>query len=217
MRIDLNDKDLERTPEGNLVPTPGQTIGPFFGYASGYEQVHLPFRDGNHLINPGRPEAVRLTGVVYDGNGTPIPDAMLEIWQADENGDIPQESGSLVRDGWTFTGWGRATVDNEGRYTFSTVNPGPTEEGKAPFIHLVVFARGLLNKLHTRIYLPEDTAALESDPLLSSLDETRRQTLIARRGEDGSLHFDVWLQALEDNADKETVFLQFPGIDYPQN
>ncbi|MDI3330205.1 MAG: protocatechuate 3,4-dioxygenase subunit alpha [Micrococcus sp.] len=212
MRIDQNQLDAARSGEEKLVPTPGQTIGPFFGYADGYEQVHLPFRDGNHLVNPARPDAVRLTGTVYDGNGDPIPDAMLEIWQADAEGNIPQETGSLVRDGWTFTGWGRATVDNVGTYTFSTVNPGPTEEGKAPFIHLVVFARGLLNKLHTRIYLPEDTAALEKDALLSSVDADRRSTLIAERQADGSLLFDVHLQ-----GEKETVFLQFPGIEYPDH
>lgn len=212
MRID---ETTERMANGKLFPTPGQTIGPFFGYASGYEQVHLPWRDGNLLINPAHPKAVRLTGTVYDGNGDPIPDAMLEIWQADENGEIPQKSGSLVRDGFTFTGWGRGTVDNEGTYTFSTVDPGATEEGKAPFIHLVIFARGLLNKLHTRIYLPDDEAALAQDPLLSSLDETRRQTLIARRDDEGALHFDVWIQATGEHADKETVFLEFPGIEYP--
>lgn len=217
MRVDVNDPNADRTAEGKLVPTPGQTIGPFFGYANGYEQVHLPFRDGHHLVPPAHPDAVRLTGTVYDGNGDPIPDAMLEIWQADQNGEIPQETGSLVRDGWTFTGWGRCAVDNVGTYTFSTVNPGPTEDGKAPFIHLVVFARGLLNKLHTRIYLPEDTEALAQDPLLRSLDETRRQTLIAERREDGSLHLDIWVQGQGEHADKETVFLQFPGIDYPQN
>ena len=212
MRIDQNQLDAARSGEEKLVPTPGQTIGPFFGYADGYEQVHLPFRDGNHLVPPARPEAVRLTGTVYDGNGDPIPDAMLEIWQADSEGNIPQESGSLIRDQWTFTGWGRATVDNEGTYNFSTVNPGPTEEGKAPFIHLVVFARGLLNKLHTRIYLPEDTAALEKDALLSAVDPERRSTLIAERQADGSLLFDVHLQ-----GEKETVFLQFPGIEYPDH
>ncbi len=199
-------------PKEKLVPTPGQTIGPFFGYAHPHEQVHLPWWDGQNLVPPGHAKAVRLTGTVYDGAGDPIPDAMLEIWQADENGNIVQKDGSLVRDGFTFTGWGRGIVDNVGTYTFSTVNPGPTEEGKAAFIAVVVFARGLLNKLHTRIYLPEDEEALANDPVLQSLDEERRKTLIATRGEDGSLHFDIHLQ-----GEKETVFFQFPGIEYPVN
>lgn len=211
MRIDAN---TERTAEGKLVPTPGQTIGPFFGYAKGYEQVYLPFRDGHFLVHPASANAVRLTGRVLDGNGDPIPDAMLEIWQADEQGNIPQKTGSLVRDGFTFTGWGRGTTDNVGTYTFSTVNPGQTDQDKAPFISMVIFARGLLNKLHTRIYLPEYTDLLAADPLLSSLDEDRRQTLIAERDDAGALHFDVRLQG---DAGNETVFLQFPGIDYPTN
>ncbi|KFC52479.1 protocatechuate 3,4-dioxygenase subunit alpha [Micrococcus luteus] len=214
MRIDEN---TERAPDGTLIPTPGQTIGPFFGYADGYEQVHLPFRDGQNLVPPGRADALRLTGTVYDGNGDPIPDAMLEIWQPDAEGVIAQEEGSLLRDGFTFTGWGRATVDNAGTYTFSTVEPGATGEGKARFIHLVLFARGLLNKLHTRVYLPEDAEALEHDPLLSSLPEERRRTLVAERLDDGSLKFDVWIQGRGEHADKETVFLQFPGIEYPRH
>ncbi|MGM7666664.1 protocatechuate 3,4-dioxygenase subunit alpha [Microbacterium sp. A93] len=212
MRIEKTQLESARTGGEKLAPTPGQTIGPFFGYASGYENVHIPFRDGQHLVSPASPRAVRLTGTVYDGSGAPIPDAMVEIWQADENGKIVQETGSLVRDGWTFTGWGRACADNVGTYTFSTVNPGPTEEGKAPFIHVVVFARGLMNKLHTRAYLPEDTAALEKDTLLSSLDADRRQTLIGEREADGTLRFDIRLQ-----GEGETVFLEFPGIEYPQH
>lgn len=200
-------RPAEDAPE-DLTPTPGQTIGPFFGYATAYEQQGLPFGRGNELVPPGRPGAVRLTGVVYDGAGEPIPDALIEIWQPDEHGRIPQETGSLVRDGWTFTGWGRDFVDREGRYTFSTVDPGPTDEGHPAFFSMVVFARGLLNRLFTRVYLPEDEEALAQDPLLASLPPERRRTLIAARAEDGSLHFDVRLQ-----GPGETVFLAFPGIE----
>ncbi|MFR0639480.1 protocatechuate 3,4-dioxygenase subunit alpha [Arthrobacter sp. LS16] len=189
---------MAQAPELKLVPTPGQTIGPFYGYA-------LPFEKGGELVNQAHPAAVRLHGVVYDGNGEVIPDSMLEIWQADENGTVVSRDGSLVRDGYTFTGWGRVPVDNVGHYTFTTVNPGPTEEGKAPFIMLTVFARGLLNRLFTRIYLPEDTEALANDPLLTSLPEDRRKTLIATREADGSLRFDIRLQ-----GEDETVFLSYP-------
>lgn len=182
-----------------LTATPGQTIGPFYGYA-------LPFEKGGELLAPGLPGAIRLQGTVRDGAGEPIPDALLEIWQADSEGNIPQRTGSLVRDGYTFTGWGRTAVDNTGNYTFTTVNPGPTEEGSAPFISVVIFARGLLNKLHTRMYLPEDQEALAKDPLLSSLPEDRRQTLIATREADGGLRWDITLQ-----GEDETVFLAYPG------
>ena len=189
---------MKQAPELKLTPTPGQTIGPFYGYA-------LPFEKGGELVNQAHPAAVRLHGVVYDGNGDVIPDSLLEIWQADEHGNVVSRDGSLVRDGYTFTGFGRVPVDNVGHYTFTTVNPGPTEAGKAPFIMLTIFARGLLNRLFTRIYLPEDTEALANDPLLASLPEERRQTLIATREEDGSLRFDVHLQ-----GEKETVFLSYP-------
>jgi protocatechuate 3,4-dioxygenase alpha subunit len=105
--------------------------------------------------------------------------------------------GSLRRDGYTFTGWGRAATDDVGAYSFTTVSPG------APFIALTVFARGLMNRLFTRIYLPgTDTAA---DAFLLSVPADRRDTLVARRTPDG-LRFDVVLQ-----GDQETVFLTYPG------
>lgn len=189
--------DTPTTPD--LTPTPGQTVGPFYGYA-------LPFDHDNELVPPGSAHAVQLTGTVYDGAGDPVPDAILEIWQPDEHGTVPRETGSLRRNGFTFTGFGRAAVDPEGEFSFSTVDPGPTEAGKAPFISVVIFARGLLNRLFTRIYLPEDTAALAADPLLSSLDEDERARLIAARGADGSLHFDIRLQ-----GEEETPFLRFPS------
>ena len=189
---------MAQAPELKLAPTPGQTIGPFYGYA-------LPFTDGEKLVDRAHPGSIRLHGTVRDGNGAPIPDSLLEIWQADEHGNIAQETGSLIRDGHTFTGWGRTAVDNVGHYSFTTVNPGATEEGKAPFIMLTVFARGLLNRLFTRIYLPEDTAALANDPLLSSLPQERRSTLVAVREANGDLRFDISLQGPE-----ETVFLSYP-------
>ncbi|MCA4133411.1 protocatechuate 3,4-dioxygenase subunit alpha [Arthrobacter sp. M4] len=180
-----------------LTATPGQTVGPFFGYA-------LPFPKDNELLAPGSPGSIRLQGTVYDGAGHTIPDAILEIWQPDSEGNIVQRTGSLVRDGYTFTGWGRASVGNTGVYTFTTVNPGPTKPGSAPFISVTVFARGLMNRLFTRIYLPGDKEALANDPLLSSLPEDRRNTLIARRDPDGGLTWDVRLQ-----GEGETVFLDF--------
>ena len=181
-----------------LPPTPGQTIGPFYGYA-------LPYDDGQHLVPPGRTDAVRLTGRVLDGRGAPVPDAMLEIWQADAAGRIVREAGSLHRDGHTFTGWGRAATDNTGRYSFTTVRPGASRAGRLPFIAMTVFARGLLNRLFTRVYLPAPESALAGEPLLASLPPERRGTLVAE--DDGSaLHFDVHLQ-----GDRETVFLSYPG------
>lgn len=192
----------------DLTPTPGQTIGPFFGYFTVAEQAYLPFEKGPELVPPGDQRAVQLIGTVYDGSGTPIPDAMVEIWQADEYGNIPAQDGSLIRDPFAFTGWGRATTDNMGTYRFTTVQPGATDQGKAPFIHVVVFARGLLNKLHTRAYIPA-TEGLEDDATLAAVGD-RKDTLIATR--DGKrLLFDIHLQ-----GDHETVFFNFPGMQYPK-
>ena len=181
-----------------LTPTPAQTVGPFFGFA-------LPYAGGSELVPQARPGSIRLHGTVYDGAGVPIPDALLEIWQTDEDGAAPRATGSLVRDGYTFTGFGRAAVDGEGHYTFTTVNPGPTALGKAPYILITVFARGLLDRLFTRAYLPEDTDALEADPVLAALEKDRRRTLIAQREDDGGLRLDIRLQ-----GEGETVFLAYP-------
>ncbi len=181
-----------------LTPTPGQTVGPFFHYA-------LPYDGDRDLVPPGTVGAVRLHGTVYDGAGDPIPDALVEIWQAAPDGSVVQEPGSLRRDGLTFTGFGRASTSRDGTYSFSTLTPGPTEEGAAAFFAVTVFARGLLNRLFTRAYLPDDTDALAADPLLASLPEERRETLVATRDAQG-LRFDIRLQ-----GEGETVFLRFPG------
>jgi protocatechuate 3,4-dioxygenase alpha subunit len=182
------------------IPTPGQTVGPFFGYA-------LPFPQDNELVPPGTPGAVTLRGRVYDGHGEPVPDAILELWQADADGNVVQEQGSLRRDAgtndWAFTGFGRASTDDEGRYSFTTVEPG------APFFAVTVFARGLLNRLFTRAYLPDAAG----DAFLQTVDADRRSTLLATEDETGPVEtgpvkgyvFDVHLQ-----GDRETVFLAYP-------
>ena len=179
-----------------LVATPDQTVGPFFGYA-------LPYESGPDLVPLCHPDAIRLTGQVRDGRGDPVPDALIEIWQADQDGVIVQRAGSLHRDGWTFTGFGRSAVDNTGRFSFTTVRPGPTEPGRAPFIAMTVFARGLLNRLFTRLYLPGHEAAWANDGLLRTLPPERRRTLIAESS-DNELRFDVRLQ-----GEEETVFLHY--------
>ena len=181
----------------SLTPTAGQTVGPFFGYA-------LPYAAGSELVPPGSPEAIRLHGRVLDGAGQPVPDALLELWQVGADGVVSREAGSLRREGFTFTGWGRAETDNDGRYVFSTVTPGASVPGAAPFFAVTVFARGLLNRLFTRAYLADDQAALNADALLSSLDPERRETLLARPDENGYV-FDIRLQ-----GPGETVFLTYP-------
>jgi protocatechuate 3,4-dioxygenase alpha subunit len=165
------------------MTTPGQTVGPFFGYA-------LPYEGGSELVPRSHPGAIRLHGRVLDGAGTPIPDALLEIWQSAPDGTVAQRPGSLRRDGYTFTGWGRCATDNAGGYSFTTLRPGGS------FFSMAVFARGLLDRLFTRVYLP----GVDS-PFLASVPDDRRQTLIATPSVDGFL-FDVVLQ-----GPGETVFL----------
>lgn len=181
---------------GRLVATPGQTIGPFFHYS-------LPYDGGPELVPAGRADAIRLTGRVLDGAGAPIPDALVELWQTAPDGTVPQVEGSLNRDGWTFTGWGRCPTDRTGRYVFTTLEPGLAAGATARFFALVVFARGQLNRLFTRCYLPVD--GLDADPFLATVDPDRRGTLIATADDTGYI-FDIHLQ-----GDDETVFLRFPG------
>ncbi|MCH1867905.1 protocatechuate 3,4-dioxygenase subunit alpha [Nocardioides sp. CFH 31398] len=188
--------------EGDLAPTPGQTVGPFYGYA-------LPYDGDSALVPAGRADAIRLHGVVTDGAGAPVPDALLEIWQADADGSVPARPGSLRRDGWTFTGWGRCATLDDGSFSFSTVLPGrrrgASGEDQAPYVAVTVFARGLLDRLLTRAYLPSDAAEagslLSSDPLLASLPPERARTLVATPDATG-FRFDVRLQ-----GEDETVFL----------
>jgi protocatechuate 3,4-dioxygenase alpha subunit len=170
----------------SLPATPGQTVGPFFGIA-------LPYDGGDLLVPAEHPDAVLLHGRVLDGAGDPVPDALVELWQADAAGTVVQRPGSLHRAG-DFTGWGREETDADGRYSFTTLTPG------APFFALTVFARGLLDRLFTRAYLP----SAADDPFLATLAPHRRETLLARADEHG-FSFDIRLQ-----GDGETVFLRYP-------
>jgi protocatechuate 3,4-dioxygenase, alpha subunit len=176
------------------APTPGQTVGPFFGYA-------LPFDGGEALVPTSHPRAIRLHGTVYDGAGEAVPDAIIEIWQADEDGRAPQVEGSRARDGWTFTGFGRTPTDDTGHYSFTTLAPGCIGDA-APFFAITVFARGLTHRLLTRAYLPLDDDAAGTDALLGSLPADRRATLVVRPDEHGFV-FDIRLQ-----GEDETVFLE---------
>jgi protocatechuate 3,4-dioxygenase alpha subunit len=176
--------------------TPSQTVGPFFGYA-------LPYEAGPRVVPPWRPDAILVRGRVLDGAGRPVPDALLEIWQADENGGIARRPGGIAREGHGFSGFGRCATDAAGGYWFSTVKPGAVGGG-APCIAVLVFARGLLKPVFTRLYFPEDEAARAADPLLAAVPEERRATLVAEREGEREYRFDVRLQ-----GERETVFLAF--------
>lgn len=176
------------------TPTPGQTVGPFYHFA-------LPYAGGPDLVAADAAGALVLHGVVRDGDGAPVPDALLEVWQADPEGAVPRAAGSLRRDGATFTGWGRAGTDADGRYAFRTLRPGAVD-GSLPFFAVTVFARGLLDRLFTRAYLPLEGAA--PDAVLRAAGD-RAGTLLCTPDAEG-LRFDVRLQGAG-----ETVFLSYPG------
>jgi protocatechuate 3,4-dioxygenase alpha subunit len=159
--------------------TPSQTVGPFFSFG-------LCVRPQHELVDPGRDDALRIEGRVLDGAGEPVIDAMVEIWQADAEGGH--------RDGF---GWGRSGTDGEGKYAFVTVKPGG--EG-APFVTALVFARGLLKPVMTRIYFPHEPDN-PSDPLLAALGAAERAGLTAV-AENGGMRFDIHLQ-----GERQTTFL----------
>ncbi|MFH9002575.1 protocatechuate 3,4-dioxygenase subunit alpha [Streptomyces afghaniensis] len=190
----------------SVLPTPSHTVGPFYGHA-------LPFRGGEDIAPLGHPDTVTLHGYVTDGAGDPLPDALIELWGADPDGNVPTADGSMRRDpasggflgrnGVEFTGWGRIQTDANGHWYARTLRPGARGRS-APYISVCVFARGLLVHLYTRIYLPGDDAALAADPLLSGLEDGRRDTLIAVAEPAGTYRFDIRLQ-----GEGETVFLEF--------
>ncbi|MFD9002664.1 protocatechuate 3,4-dioxygenase subunit alpha [Streptomyces sp. NPDC059582] len=190
----------------NVPPTPSHTVGPFYGYA-------LPFPGGGDIAPVGHPDTVTLQGYVYDGEGRPLPDALVELWGPAPDGTVPQVDGSIRRDpstggylgrnGVEFTGWGRIQTDADGHWYARTLRPGARGHSAA-YLSVCLFARGLLVHLFTRIYLPGDEAALAADPLLARLAAERRDTLIARDGGDGTYRFDIRLQ-----GEGETVFLEF--------
>lgn len=165
--------------------TPEQTIGPFWHFA-------LLKTGGPDLVEPGAPDAVRLEGCIVDGAGQPLGDALVEIWQADADGRYDAE--------W---GFGRCATDAEGRFFFTTVKPGPVPGPggrlQAPHIAVSIFARGLLRRLVTRVYFPDEESANAEDPVLASVPDPA--ALVAQARENGALRFDVVTQ-----GDGETAF-----------
>ncbi|MEU7401996.1 protocatechuate 3,4-dioxygenase subunit alpha [Streptomyces sp. NPDC044948] len=189
-----------------VPPTPSHTVGPFYGYA-------LPFRGGEDIAPAGHPDTVTVHGYVYDGEGNPLPDALLELWGPDTEGNVPTADGSMRRDpasggflgrnGVEFTGFGRLQTDANGHWYARTLRPG-SRGRSAPYVSVCVFARGLLVHLFTRIYLPGDEATLAADPLLARVPDGRHDTLVAADEGHGTYRFDIRLQ-----GEGETVFLEF--------
>lgn len=183
---------------GPLGTTPSQTVGPYLALV-------LPWDDGPDMVADGTPGAVIVAGVLSDGAGEPIPDGLVEVWQADPDGrfDHPDDPrGAASYPG--FRGFGRSATDEAGGFWFRTLKPGPLPDGlgglEAPHLDVSVFARGMLNRVVTRIYFPDEEAANAADPVLAALPAEARQRLTAVpvAGEEGRLRFDIRLQGADE-------------------
>lgn len=190
----------------SLIQTPSQTIGPFFHYG-------LVDEGDEHILvtDDTRGQRILIKGQVVDGNGDPVSDAMIEIWQADAAGiyghpEDPQQADADPN----FKGFGRAATNENGIYSFKTVKPGVVaydgETQQAPHVNVRVFARGMLIHAYTRLYFSDEKEANITDPILKLAPEDRRGTLIAPLEAKGDLPtycFNIVLQ-----GDDETVFFE---------
>jgi protocatechuate 3,4-dioxygenase, alpha subunit len=203
-----------------LKQTPSQTVGPFFAYSLTAEQYGYDFnsiiddsladfsfekraKNGKNTEGGQNAAPIYITGKIIDGASNSVPDAVIELLQADENGEYRTTAIQGKNDG--FTGFGRLGTGTNAahRFTFKTVKPASVN-GEAPHIDVIVFMRGLLLHLHTRLYFSDEIAANLTDELLNSVEKNRRNTLIANKIEvDGAVfyEFDIYLQ-----GEKETVF-----------
>lgn len=181
--------------------TPSQTAGPFFS--------DCLLRDELNAIAGAATEGerIRVEGRVFDGERNPVPDALVELWQANSHGryNHPADARDLPLDP-TFSGWGRSGTDADGRFWFETVKPGAVPfdatTWQAPHLCLTVLARGLLNQLQTRLYFADDVGN-ETDPILRLVPAHRRHTLLAERANDGGTtvyRLDIVLQGEDETA-----------------
>jgi protocatechuate 3,4-dioxygenase alpha subunit len=186
--------------------TPSQTVGPYFAYGltPNGKYAWNDFFSSNLVTPDTSGDRIRVEGVVYDGDGVPVPDCMLEIWQADAQGRFADPQDKRALPNASFKGFGRCGTGAKGEFGFDTIKPGPVpdpdDKPQAPHILMAVFARGMLLQNYTRIYF-EDEAANAGDPVLALVPTDRRATLIAKRGQGGVYRFDIRLQ-----GDEETVF-----------
>jgi protocatechuate 3,4-dioxygenase alpha subunit len=191
-----------------LKQTPSQTVGPFFSFGLAPVQYGYGFAGiaGGTVASPDvTGQHIQIIGRVLDGEGQPLSDALIEIWQADAEGRYAHPADTRSSNA-AFSGFGRMGTGTEAdhRFIFETVLPGAPSPQEAPHINVLVFARGMLNHLYTRIYFEDQAEANARDPVLQSVPEDRRPTLMARRdgAEAGRVYrFDIRLQ-----GNGETVF-----------
>ena len=180
-------------------PTPSQTVGPYLAIVLG--------RPGDEqVVPPDHPDAIRIRGTLTDADGEPVPDGLIELWQANGAGrynhpedareEIPLEDG--------FHGFGRSKTEDGGSFEFITVKPGPVPAPQggmqAPHIEVSVFGRGILKRIATRIYFPNEAEANAADPVLNSIPEGQERESLIAVAEDGGLRFDISLQGEDQTA-----------------
>ena len=188
--------------------TPSQTVGPYFHYGLTPRDYDFSEVFHNNLVTPDASgERIRIEGRVFDAEGQGISDSLVEIWQADSAGRYAHPADRRALPNASFKGFGRVATDKNGAYSFETIKPGavpgPNGGAQAPHIVMVVFSRGMLRHLYTRVYF-SDEAKNEADPILALVPSERRATLIAQRADRSGqavYTFDVRLQ-----GDGETVF-----------
>ncbi|MBI1777954.1 MAG: protocatechuate 3,4-dioxygenase subunit alpha [Proteobacteria bacterium] len=182
------------------IPTPSQTVGPYLA-------IGLKWLTTTDLARGAAGDRIAISGSLLDGDGKPIPDALLDLWQANSQGKYthPEDQQAKALDP-AFFGFGRVPTDKSGAFRFTTIKPGPVpglgNSLQAPHIVVCLFMRGLLKQLFTRIYF-SDEAANGTDPVLGSIDDAaRRETLIAQRvNATGDYRWNIQMQ-----GDRETVF-----------
>jgi protocatechuate 3,4-dioxygenase alpha subunit len=181
-------------PEQQILGlTPSQTVGPFLSLGLTWESGHL-------VVPQDAPGAITIHGVITDGAGEVVPDGMVETWQADADGRFDHPDDPRGASGG-FGGFGRCLTGPDGGYRIVTVKPGAIGDGQAPHIDVSVLARGLLDRVVTRIYFPDEEAANAADPALQAVPADRRHTLVAVAERPDVLRFDICLQGVD-----ETVF-----------
>ena len=193
----------------NFKESPSQTAGPYvhIGCTPNFIGIKDLFKGdlGSSMkFGPVKGEEITLKGTVFDGNGEPLKDAMIEIWQADSSGFYNSPKETRGRADPNFSGWGRCPVNlKTGLYKFDTVKPGrvPDREGilQAPHITVWIVARGINLGLHTRVYFPDEIKYNSSDPILTRIIESKRaRTLLALKDRKGLYKFDILLQGSQD-------------------
>jgi len=189
-----------------LRTTPSQTVGPFFAYSLTAEQYGYDYNSiVNDVLTGEEIEKICIKGQVFDGAGAAITDAIIELWHADRSGQYRETCINGKNDG--FMGFGRLGTGTgiNGEFSFTTIKP-QFQGNQAPHVHVILFMRGSLHGLYTRIYFSDEGEINVNDELLNSVPEERRPTLIAKKNDEDGIT--TYLFNIHMQGDNETVFFE---------